>query len=187
MKYYRIIVSLLIFILHTFSVLAAEKRYNGELNKNLISAIKAENIKEIKKLLKNNADPNAKTLDGTPAITLTLRSMKISANVLLTGNTRQDFRRDSTIIICNILVSAGVDVNAKNSNGDPPLLFAIARGDLKFIDLLIDAGVDVNETAGDGRPLLYVVSYDGNMEIVKRLLKTVLMLMQFGRKMEHLL
>lgn len=71
------------------------------------------------------------------------------------------------------LVATGADVNARDSNGWPPLRMACAMNKLSTIDILLAAGARVN--ARNGRPwkgstALHTASMMGNMYAVEKLL-----------------
>ena len=57
--------------------------------------------------------------------------------------------RGSITEVVRILVNAGADVNARDSDGDPLLHEAIFRGNREIVRILVDAGVDVK--ASDSR------------------------------------
>ncbi len=71
-----------------------------------------------------------------------------------------------------ILISQGVDVNAKNDDGLTPLMLACytdTKGNI--VKLLIDKGADVNTKDNDGEtPLLYACANDTTGNIVKLLI-----------------
>jgi len=53
-------------------------------------------------------------------------------------------------------LAAGVDVNAKNKKGMPPLHLAIYKDNREIVELLIDKGADVNAKAVGGYTPLHV-------------------------------
>ena len=69
--------------------------------------------------------------------------------------------------VVQILVDAGVDVNAKDSDGDPLIYTAIRKGESEVVQILVEAGADVNAKDGDGNPLLYKAIREGKPEIVR--------------------
>ena len=64
----------------------------------------------------------------------------------------------------------GTDVNAKNNNGDTPLLRALLFGHEEVAALLIAAGADVNAKTNSGRTPLHDAAYWGHKEIVELLI-----------------
>ena len=62
------------------------------------------------------------------------------------------------IALVEILISAGVNVNAKDNGGHSPLHFAVDRDNVAIVKLLISAGADVNaKTNGGNSPLHWAV------------------------------
>ncbi|KAF1935332.1 ankyrin, partial [Clathrospora elynae] len=61
-------------------------------------------------------------------------------------------------------------VNAKDSRGNAPLLFAAKQGHGKMVKLLLDKGADVNAQGGDDGNALYAASEEGHEHVVKMLL-----------------
>ncbi|MCL2103738.1 MAG: ankyrin repeat domain-containing protein [Kiritimatiellaeota bacterium] len=73
------------------------------------------------------------------------------------------------------LLSAGIDVNAKNERGETALLIASFAGtdawtDADIFKILLSAGADVNVMDKSGHTALYWVAMAGNTDIVKMLL-----------------
>ena len=71
------------------------------------------------------------------------------------------------------LINAGADVNASNSSGMTPLMYALQLSlESGFIDSLIKHGADVNKSDNDGHtPLMVMGLYDPKTSIVRSLLK----------------
>ena len=67
--------------------------------------------------------------------------------------------RDNSVIYCvNELVKNGVDINAKDKNGETVLMLAIKEWmDVKLVKELIKLGADVNVKDKDGNSLLFKV------------------------------
>ena len=69
----------------------------------------------------------------------------------------------------DILLDAGCDANATNSDGATPLLACAASGDYASLDLLIARGGDVHKADLAGRTPLGVAAQKGNLSCVSRL------------------
>jgi ankyrin repeat protein len=68
------------------------------------------------------------------------------------------------------LLDAGMNPNAKTAGGTTALM--LAARDLQKVKLLIDRGADVNAHAATGiTPLMVAARYNGNVEVVRLLLK----------------
>jgi ankyrin repeat protein len=75
-------------------------------------------------------------------------------------------RRD----IVNALLSAGVDVNERDSSGTP-LIVATMRGNKEIVELLLGTGkVDINSESYDGALAIIIAARDGHREIAELLL-----------------
>lgn len=68
------------------------------------------------------------------------------------------------------LLDRGTDINAKNENGETPLMIAIRYRQFETIRLLLDRGADISAKDSDGRTLLMIASESGLFETVKILL-----------------
>ena len=69
------------------------------------------------------------------------------------------------------LIEQGVDVNARDSNGWTPLVFAAGSGHAEIADLLIDNNADVTSQTNEGRnALMYAAAYFGHTDIARILI-----------------
>jgi len=72
--------------------------------------------------------------------------------------------------IVRLLIAAGAEVNARNTDGNNALWLACVGNHLDLIDTLIDAGIDIdNENHDSATPLMYAAS-SGKAAVVERLL-----------------
>jgi len=68
-------------------------------------------------------------------------------------------------------LSDGADINAKDKNGVPVLMWAANNGHFEVVKLLLDRGADVNVKRTDiGTTALLVASLQGHTEVVKLLI-----------------
>ena len=68
-------------------------------------------------------------------------------------------------------IELGIDINAKDPDGNPPLVIAAESGSTAVIDALLEAkGILINETGASGEPPLIVAVKNSNLEAVKALL-----------------
>lgn len=69
------------------------------------------------------------------------------------------------------LLTAGVDVSARDDIGKTVLFYAVAEGDLKAIQKLIDAGCNIRDIDSNGRTPLMQACIFGNIQAIKVLLE----------------
>ncbi|MGI9548613.1 MAG: ankyrin repeat domain-containing protein [Bdellovibrionales bacterium] len=167
-------------------------------NSLLIRAAKKGNVSEVKKLLAEGADVNARDSDGRTALLATMLSVAKGTpeeqlqiiNILLAAgadvNVRgNDFGKTALMRsvdpwslgsgntrIINVLIVAGADLNARSNWGKTALMYA-ASNYLKAVNVLIAAGADVNAKDNDGKTaLMYAAGSwaNGNIRIVNALL-----------------
>ena len=80
--------------------------------------------------------------------------------------------KDGNIQAVKDSLTAGADVNTKDQDGWPVLIWASDKGYLEIVKLLLEKGaqVDVKTTDTGGTPL-FLASFQGHTEIVKLLLE----------------
>ena len=69
--------------------------------------------------------------------------------------------------VAQILVDAGADANARDSDGNPPLLEAIWRNHAGIVRILVAGGADVDARDSDGNPLLLEAIWRDHSGIVR--------------------
>ena len=67
------------------------------------------------------------------------------------------------------LISAGVDVNARDKQKSTALIEAVYRNDIDIARLLIEAGADVNAQNEKGQTALMIAAYNNNLEMCQML------------------
>ncbi|WP_031480698.1 ankyrin repeat domain-containing protein [Maridesulfovibrio frigidus] len=169
-------------------------------SQNLFSAIEYNDIKEVKRLIRNGADVNGKNKIGyTPyiyALKMDVLGKGSTDIVLLLLNSGADpyllpvsrhshdlhFAADSrNLEVVESLIKSGADVNAKDVFGHTPLSYAVTsgplneeKGDYSIVKLLLDSGADVNTKYGgeyESTAFSDAASADSNYKIVKLLLE----------------
>jgi ankyrin repeat protein len=117
------------------------ERRKLSLNKYLNRAAIHKDKLEIRKLLKDGADVNARDSNGVTALIIAAR-----------------WGRDD---ICSLLISKGADVNAKTDHGMTPLMAAAYYGHTQTCAFLLEKGADMNEISKNGRnAFMYAVWAD---------------------------
>jgi len=116
----------------------------------LMEACAQGNLEDVKRLLVQNTDVNAKDNNGFTALIHAAGS----------GHTE----------IAGVLIDNGADVNAKDNKGWMALMWASYLGYTEIAELLIDNGSDVNAKDNDGMTALMWAALDNHTEIVKLLI-----------------
>lgn len=133
-------------------------------------AIKAKDLEEVRRLIKDGADINAKAYRCEPLhFAVKIRDLDIAKFLIDNGadiNAKDAYGKTPLhdaisqgnlgfVELAKLLLDNGADVNAKNKYGETPLNFAAFGGNLAIANLLIDSGADVNAKDIYGRTPLY--------------------------------
>jgi ankyrin repeat protein len=115
----------------------------------LYSAIRANDLRQIKALLDQGVSANAEGPDGITPLMFAAETGSPEA--------------------MKMLIDRGADVNARNTYGSTALMWSVT--DLKKVRLLLDHGADLNVAARSGRTALIVASFaNPSAEVVRMLL-----------------
>ncbi|MBU1101462.1 MAG: ankyrin repeat domain-containing protein [Bacteroidetes bacterium] len=147
-------------------------------------ACDAGNLDIVKFLVENNADIQAKDVDGdTPLHWAAFRGRdEIAAYLLeigaeinavnLSQNTPLVYavnnRRSSTI---DLLLNNGAEVNTDPENGGISMISAASSGNVKIVNLLLEKGVGLDFIPLTGGSSLHTAASGGITEIVKKLIE----------------
>ena len=71
--------------------------------------------------------------------------------------------------VCQVLIDAGADIEAKDEYGRSPLLMASREGYLAVVKMLVKAGAGVCVTDNEGNTCLVLAAHQGHMETVRYL------------------
>ena len=74
------------------------------------------------------------------------------------------------VLLTELLIAKGADVNARDEGGWTPLIHASENGHFQVVDLLIQAGGEVDSQDEEGRTPLLRASYYGHVEVITALL-----------------
>jgi uncharacterized protein len=116
----------------------------------LVDAVRNQDPQQIRTLLNQKVDVNARSGDGSTALLWAAHW-----NDLETGG---------------VLIRAGADSNAANDFRMTPLSEACTNGSAVFVDLLLKAGANPNTPVATGVPPIMTCARSGNVEAVKRLI-----------------
>ena len=127
------------------------KQDKEELSKELLKSIRENNVIKVDTLLRAGADVNRKERNDGMA------PLHVAAS-------------EGQVAIAKMLLDAGADKNAKDSDNQTPLQIAAFNGELEIVKMMLDAGADVNTHDDQGRSALHDASEEGRTAIVKLLL-----------------
>ena len=126
---------------------AAPAAYNKKASDALLEAAGKGEGDAILEALKKGADPNARDDKGNTAL------------IIISSDTLWGHEQD----VLNALLKAKGDIEAKNQDGQTPLMIAAANDRFSFVKMLIDAGAKVNAKDTDAwTPLMYAAINDSN-------------------------
>jgi len=115
----------------------------------LYSAIRANDLPQIKALLDKGANPNAEAQDG-------VTTLMVAAEI-------------GSVEAMKMLIDRRAEVNAQNGYGSTALMWSVT--DPKKIRLLLDNGADVNVASRSGRTALIIASFaNPSADVVRMLL-----------------
>ncbi|MNK38588.1 Ankyrin repeats (3 copies) [compost metagenome] len=86
--------------------------------------------------------------------------------------------RGGDLLLVEIFIGNGGDVNMRNHNGYSLLMLAAYGGHLDICELLLDNGADANSADLGGNSILMGASFKGYLDIVK-------LLLSYGADAEH--
>ena len=144
------------------------------LNRRLIAAVVDGRPGQVRTLIGEGADPNARVEPrGVPKTYWDRIKM-----LLRGGGSRPSVRPTALILAADAgdslvveqLLQAGADPNLTEGGGGAPLMFACMSGRSRVVEVLIEAGADVNAKDKDGVPALQRAAVYGNTEAVEMLL-----------------
>jgi ankyrin repeat protein len=116
----------------------------------LVDAARADDLTEVRTLIKEKVDVNARSADGTTALLWAAYH--------------------SNADMAKALLSAGAMVDAANNYGVTPLLQASRIGDVAVMQALLDGGADPTRWHAEGETPLMAAARTGRVDAVKLLL-----------------
>src|SRR5438552_12499740 len=116
----------------------------------LVEAVRNQDQQQVRTLLNQHADVNARSGDGSTALLWAAHWNALETAALL--------------------IRAGADANAANDFRMTPLSQACTNGNAAFVDLLLKAGANPNTPVATGVPPLMTCARTGNADAVEMLL-----------------
>ena len=111
----------------------------------LLTSCKQNNVADLERLLQKPLDPNGEGL------------------VLAV--------KEGHLEVVRLLLEAGADKDAANTDGSTALFFAAQNGHLEVVRLLLEAGADKDAADTDGWTALHIAAQEGHLEVVRLLLE----------------
>ena len=142
---------LIVFVLRVIVLLP----YRQDATKSLLTAIGAEDITGVNRLIRKRVNVNA--------ITLSNESIKVTPLTYAVMNNKEPE-------ILRTLIKNGADVNPTGVVGTP-LLWAVRRNNHEFVQILTENGADLNPSEYSRTPLMDAASHNSNPEILRILIK----------------
>src|SRR5262245_51944826 len=116
----------------------------------LIEAVRNQDQRQVRTLLNQQVDVNAKSGDGSTALLWAAHW--------------------NTLETAGLLIRAGADANLANDFRMTPLSQACTNGSAAMVDLLLKAGANPNTRVATGVPPLMTCAKSGNVDTVRALL-----------------
>jgi len=155
----------------------------GTLSGNFFSALRNDNVKQIRAALDQGADPNARDAHGNTPLMLAavygdVSSMKLlldhgaQVNVANAEGATPLIRAAYDFDKARLLVEHGADVNARSALGQTPLMLAARPVDShRAVKLLLDHGADAKATNNWGATTLMAAAAGGDAESARLLIQ----------------
>jgi len=156
---------------------------------NSLSSARLGDTRQLTNLLERGVDPDTVDAQGNTLLILAAREgHERTVEALLEHRadvSRRNRAGDSALMMAALqghesiaerLIEAGAPVD--HMVGWAPLLYAAFSGHERIFDRLLEAGADVNATAPNGANALMLAARNGNIDIVRTLLKTDINLYQ---------
>jgi ankyrin repeat protein len=145
----------------------------------LMRAAANKHVDAVKALIAAKADVNARRRDGGTALMMTMQLDQAEARGIqaskvvaaLSPGSAEPGRASLTdrAEVVTLLLSAGADANAVESNGNSALMLASAHGHPDVVRLLLAAQADVNATRRDGNSALSLAIQNEHAEVAELL------------------
>ena len=123
----------------------------SSVDEQVLKAADCGDLAQVRSLLRDGANPNAKDATGNTLLMYAAGSGKLD--------------------LVKFLIDRGADVHAKRPDGQTVLLHAAGAGNTEVLRLLVKMGLDVNSKTTGGETALMMASMGGSLEEVQFLLE----------------
>jgi ankyrin repeat protein len=149
----------------------------------LTIAMDKKNTGIAKLLIEANANLDLQDEDGDTALMIAAGDSNLElVNILINAKANleiKDTNGNTALLsanydapdVINRLIEAGVDVNTQNDEGDTPLMYMSALGNVDIVELLIENGANLNTLNQDGQSALKRALDNDHIEIVRILIE----------------
>lgn len=158
-------------------------QYSGNINLDLLVAIKEGDIPKVSALLAEGADPSTREIDGyTSLIVAALNKNRAIVQLLLSRGADANLSGSDGLTALQVAASdgeneivedlllSGAKVNAKDKENDSALDLAAYHGRDKTIQILLDWGAYIDSRDSDGNTPLMQAAMNGHAKVVRLLL-----------------
>ncbi len=129
-----------------------DKALLNDAEKTLFEACEVGNLEEVKKILNEGVNLEARNIEGYTALMAAIHGGQAEA--------------------ARLLIENGADVNARKGNGDSVLIFAISKGQYEVARALIENGTDIHaKNYLDETALIKAAQTHAPAELIKLLLE----------------
>jgi ankyrin repeat protein len=156
------------------------------------------NLKEIKKILKNGANPNTQTNDTSALIYASIYGYEKIVRALIKAGADVDIlnkfsltalhyaSRENKIKIVRGLLKANANINIKSTFGNTALIFSSGNGHVKCVKYLLKAGADITLQNDSKYSALLCASEYKQYKVVILLQKVIILVPMLSKRFRRI-
>jgi ankyrin repeat protein len=152
----------------------------SDLDKQMISSIKKNDVSEIRRITKSGLYPNGKYMGANTPLEFSICKGSIDASIAIldaldsiSGPLERGMTPLAMAAVCNrtdvvaILLERGVDPNRRMIDGSSALFLSAQENSVETAKMIIDAGADLNATDSLGWTVMLIAAQNDNAELIK--------------------